>query len=298
MGRRIILAFLAIVFASLPALGCRRKTAPANARVPVEETDFHRERSAHATRLVRVGASFDALGPQEIPIEARPVLYPSGDLRLLAWVTPDPKDAKRHPAVVYLHGNFALRRNNWDRAQAYRDAGFVTMTPMVRGENGNPGTFECFYGEVDDAIAAGRYLASLPYIDPNHIYLCGHSVGGTLAMLVSLMPSPYRSVAALSGAPDIEEWLRTDGYQFRVYDSSDPKETRLRTARLFPGSICRPLYLMDGDQEWYYIPSTQAFAESAKSLGKHCSFETVPGDHRSFLPEAILRTIKLFNQDG
>jgi dipeptidyl aminopeptidase/acylaminoacyl peptidase len=43
------------------------------------------------------------------------------------------------------------------------------MTPTLRGENGNPGNFECFYGEVDDVIAAGRYLATLPYVDPKHI---------------------------------------------------------------------------------------------------------------------------------
>ena len=36
---------------------------------------------------------------------------------------------------------------------------------MLRAENGNPGVYEGFYGEVDDAVAAGRFLASLPFVD-------------------------------------------------------------------------------------------------------------------------------------
>jgi dipeptidyl aminopeptidase/acylaminoacyl peptidase len=53
-------------------------------------------------------------------------------------------------------------------------------------------------------IAAGQYLATLPYVDPARIYLAGHSVGGTLALLASEMPSPYAAIAAYSGAPSLD----------------------------------------------------------------------------------------------
>lgn len=72
---------------------------------------------------------------------------------------------------------------------------------MVRGENGNPGHFEFFYGEAEDAVAAGRYLATLPRVDPKRIYITGHSAGGTLALLAAMLPSPYALAAPGDGRP-------------------------------------------------------------------------------------------------
>jgi hypothetical protein len=100
---------------------------------------------------LHAGPAPEQLEDFEVPPEARVLLYQSGELKLKAWVSPDPKDGVRRPAVVYLHGNFVFEPRHWDAAKPYRDAGFATMTPMVRGENGNPGNFECFYGEVEVA---------------------------------------------------------------------------------------------------------------------------------------------------
>ena len=52
-------------------------------------------------------------------------------------------------------------------------------------KNNNPGKFEMFYGEIEDLEEARKYVASLPYVDPNRIYLVGHSTGGTKAVLLS-----------------------------------------------------------------------------------------------------------------
>ncbi len=49
-----------------------------------------------------------------------------------------------------------------------------------------PGFFSMFYEEVDDVLATADYLAKLPGADLGHIYLAGHSAGGTLTMLATL----------------------------------------------------------------------------------------------------------------
>jgi dipeptidyl aminopeptidase/acylaminoacyl peptidase len=84
------------------------------------------------------------------------------------------------------------------------------MTPTLRGENGNPGNFEYFYGEVNDLVAAADYLANVSYVDKDRIFLCGHSIGGTLSMLTSMMPSKYRAISSFSGSPDQEIWFRNE----------------------------------------------------------------------------------------
>jgi dipeptidyl aminopeptidase/acylaminoacyl peptidase len=83
--------------------------------------------------------------------------------------------------------------------------GFVMLIPMLRGENGNPGHFEAYYSEVDDIIAAGHFVRSLPYVDPNRVFLAGHSVGAILTVLTAMRPSPYKAGAALDGYLD-ETW--------------------------------------------------------------------------------------------
>jgi dipeptidyl aminopeptidase/acylaminoacyl peptidase len=200
----------------------------------------------------------------------------------------------RHPVVVCLHGNFFFWPAHWQAAIVYRDAGFVIFTPMLRGENGNPGDFELMYGEVDDVIAAGNFVARLPYVDTHRIFLSGHSVGGTLTMLAAMMPSPYRAAVAISGAPDQKLWVQDQDSATKVYAIDDPREVRLRSPMYFPGSIRCPLYLYDGDQEDYFIPTTRQLALDAKKMGKICEFDTVPGDHNAAKVLGIQRSISIF----
>src|SRR5262249_22746789 len=112
---------------------------------------------------------------------------------LAAYLIKDPGDGKKHPAIVWITGGDTnsigdvwspADRSNDQTASGFRKAGIVMMFPSQRGGNDNPGKREGFYGEVDDILAATDHLAALPYVDPEQIYLGGHSTGGTMVMLV------------------------------------------------------------------------------------------------------------------
>jgi dipeptidyl aminopeptidase/acylaminoacyl peptidase len=123
----------------------------------------------------------------EPPEGVQVVHYLSGDMSLKAWLAlPEDVSDKKRPGVVYIHGGFAFGTGDFIDAQPFRDAGFVVMTPMLRGENGNPGNFELFLGEVDDAASAVKWLASQPFIDPKRLYVFGHSTGGGISALLTL----------------------------------------------------------------------------------------------------------------
>jgi dipeptidyl aminopeptidase/acylaminoacyl peptidase len=154
--------------------------------------------------------------------------YPSGSLRLKGWLSADPGDGKRRPAVVFLHGGWSFDAQDWRDAAPFVEAGFVLFMPMLRSENGNPGVYESLYGEVDDAIAAGRFVASLPYVDGQNTYVAGHSVGAVLTTLVVMMPSPYKAAAALSGYLDMETWAALSPAPQVPYDRKDANEVRVR----------------------------------------------------------------------
>ena len=171
---------------------------------------------------------------------------------LAAYLTPDPGDGQKHPAIVWITGGdcnsidevWQPRSPSDDQtAAAYREAGLIMMFPSLRGGNQNPGRREGFYGEVDDVIAAADTLAKQPYVDPTRIYLGGHSTGGTLAMLVAESTDRFRTVFSFGPVENVGNY----GGQFLYHDSSNPRETELRSpGRWLNSSVKSPLFVLEG----------------------------------------------------
>jgi hypothetical protein len=55
---------------------------------------------------------------------------------------------------MFLHGGFCFDASDWQVTKAFRDAGFIVMIPVLRGEQGQPGNFTMFHDEVDDVVNA------------------------------------------------------------------------------------------------------------------------------------------------
>jgi dipeptidyl aminopeptidase/acylaminoacyl peptidase len=189
--------------------------------------------------------------PQPPPTVFRLVRYDSPVGKLAAYLTPDPGDGNKHPAIVWITGGDSntidevwedAPRNNDQTAAAYRRAGIIMMFPSLRGGNDNPGEHEGFFGEVDDVIAAADYLARQPYVDPARIYLGGHSTGGTLVMLVAESTDRFRAVFSFGPADTL------NGYpaQYLTFDKSNPKEFQLRAPVRWLSSVRTRLFVFEG----------------------------------------------------
>ena len=209
---------------------------------------FFADRSSFETNLIKLIPAPQEYTDEIPPAGAKEVIYDSGGLLLKAWLSDKPADDNKHPAVVFAHGGFSFGGSGWEDGQEFINQGFVLMTPMLRGENGNPGNFEYFYGEVDDLVAAADYLANVTYVDSKRIFLCGHSIGGTLSILSSMMPSKYRAISSFGGMPDTEYLIKNGGYPI-PFDSKSRKEFELRSAIYYTDSIIKPLFIYVGDQE-------------------------------------------------
>src|SRR5262249_26071343 len=144
--------------------------------------------AGYQTRLIPNDYTPDGPAGQP-PAPFRLIRYASPAGNLAAYLTDDPRDRHRHPAVVWAHGGFGGIEADELGADGQLDtfikAGMVVMVPSWRGENDNPGKFELFYGEADDAVAAVEHVARLPYVDPSRVYLIGHSSGGTVTLLAA-----------------------------------------------------------------------------------------------------------------
>jgi Prolyl oligopeptidase family len=144
--------------------------------------------------------------------------YKSSGQTLAAFISPNPKDNKKHPAIIWLTGGDTNTledfwtpgpANNDQSASAFYQKDIVMMFPTLRGGNTNAGAKEFFYGEVDDVLAAAEQLARLPYVDASQIYLGGHSTGGTLALLVAESSSHFKAVFSMGAVANAESYAPT-----------------------------------------------------------------------------------------
>ncbi len=167
------------------------------------------------------------------------------------------------------------------------------MFPSLRGGNDNPGTKEGFLGEVDDVLAAARFLATQPYVDTNRIYLGGHSTGGTLALLVSESTSVFRAVFAFGPVDDVRGYGTGRRNELVPADLTDRTEARLRSPIHWLGSIQSPTWVLEGG-----TGNTESLRSmAAKSTNPNAHFvEVRKADHFNILApvneliaQAILR---------
>lgn len=222
---------------------------------------FSEEKPDSTQTLVEARRGFKTkLTRQSKPQEAAPkpppdvfslVQYEAPVGNLAAYVTPDPKDGKKHAAIIWITGGDCNTIGElWNRrpvsndqtASQYREAGLVMMFPSLRGGNDNPGVQEGFLGEVDDVIAAAAYLRKQPYVDPTRIYLGGHSTGGTLVLLVAECTDVFRAVFSFGPVDNVAKY----GGQFCPFELGDREERRLRCPGLWLHCIRTPVFVFEG----------------------------------------------------
>ena len=218
-----------------------------------DEPRLLEKRAGHKTQLLGKKREQEAAPkpPADAPFEL--VKFPTKLGGMSAYLTkPAGGEKGKRPAIVWITGGFPTaspgaylweptKIGNEQSARIYRLEGITTMFPTVRGsEPGNPGYQEGFYGEVEDIISAGDYLSKLPQVDPQRIYLGGHSTGGTLALLVAESTDRFAGVFCF-GPTDEGYGKETAPHKW------DKKERGLRSPIQHLGSIRVPTYVIEGE---------------------------------------------------
>ncbi len=247
--------------------------------------------STHLLKLEREGAPAEQPPSGVLDL----VSYPGPLGPMAAYVSTPRANGVRRPAIIWLVGgpSGSISSVAWDpappdndqSASAFRQFGIIMMYPSLRGGNMNPGHHERFYGEVDDVIAAARYLARLPGVDPHRIYLGGHSTGGTLALLVAESSDRFHSVFSLGPAGDMSNYITREDLPF---DPGDPKEQLLRSPKLWLESIKVPTFVYEGSES----PSNIGYLQEMAQLNHNplVKFTPVSGTHFTIIAP-LVRTI-------
>jgi pimeloyl-ACP methyl ester carboxylesterase len=260
-------------------------------------------RSGFRTNLIRrVAAKRPVPAPPHDLFQA--VRYDSQVGKLAAYLSHAPTESNRHPAIIWIFGGMdnSIGETAWKEAppgndqsaSAFRKAGIVMMYPSFRGGNDNPGVYEAFYGEVDDVLAAADFLALRESVDPERMYLGGHSTGGTLALLVAASTDRFRAVFSFGPVDDVGGY-GAERLPFRI---DDERERELRSPKHWLDSIRSAVFVFEGTRE----PSnrTALRALSSASRNHHIRFHVVEEtNHFSILgPLTRLIADKILRDSG
>ena len=290
--------------------GCGREgsaaspaTLPAPNPLPAHVTTLLEARQAFATTLKQKETTGFPADPPP-PNLFREVKYDSAVGKLDAYVSPNPGDGKKHPAIIWIIGGFSnsisdiawtpAPPENDQSASAFRQAGIIMMYPSLRGGNVNPGYKEAFYGEVDDVLAAANYLSKLDYVDQNRIYLGGHSTGGTLVLLAAECSNRFRAVFSFGPVNNVANY----GADVLPFDVANATEVALRSPGGWLPFIQNPVYVFEGAAQ----PSNAASLQIMKQQNHNplIQFHLIAGaNHRSILaPVTPLIAAKIVHDDS
>lgn len=275
----------------VPAEGAPVAATTAEAPTAVAAPSYAELRAGFRTRLTRTGPAPERAAAGDQPASVKVLRYPSPVGSLPAWLLLPDTGGARMPVVVFAHPGYALSPSVVDDLRPLLQSGFSVLVPTWRGENGNPGSFEMFAGEVDDLEAAVRWVTERPEVDGKRVYAFGQGAGGQLVSLLALRDGVpllgAATVGALYRSEDLLYWRK-----IVPFDLDDPVEVRMRL--LFPNlaDLRAGLLAFVGADDATSAKSAASFDAEARRLGAPLRVVTVRGDERTSLGPAMAKFIE------
>lgn len=209
-------------------------------------------------------------------------------------------DARRErlPAFVFVHGsgpetrNGALAQNPTflDLGATLSNAGYIVLRYDKRGIGASTGVAtEDWHVLGGDVRAAVAFLRRQPGVDPNRIFLLGHSEGGIIVPLVA--PSIPGVAGIVLMAPPAVPMERILDEQSHGRDSTLMRAVRgsLRSYDgIDPASVIRkvsvPILVLQGTRDIQILPSDlDHFVDAARAAHRNITVDLLGGDDHLFL---------------
>ena len=210
-----------------------------------------------------------------------------------------PEGKDRCPLVIVVHGYTGDMEEAHiiGAADAVLEAGFAALRVEMYGHGGSDGAFRdhTLYKWVANMLAVTEYARRLDFV--TDLYLCGHSQGGLLVMLIAGMcPDRFKAIIPLSPAWMIPEYARAGEFLGDKLDPVNiPDEFTQNGDNVLSGNYIRvaqtihvedeiarydgPVLIVHGDED-ESVP--YEYGVKAAKLYKNAKLVTVEGDDHCF----------------
>lgn len=223
----------------------------------------------------------------------------------------EPAAGERPPLMVFVHGGptgAAQRRNVPGRGHRFwTSRGFAVVDVDYRGSTRYGRTYRrkllgnwCVI-DVDDAVAAARYLAERGDVDGERLVIEGASSGGTLVLLAIANHDAFAAGTSLFGVTDMAALL-SDDHKFEshyTYGLIGPwPEAAEEYARRSPINFCErltsPLLVLQGSDDTVVPPAhSEKIVDALRARGLPVAYLTFDGEGHGFrAADSIVRWLE------
>lgn len=217
--------------------------------------------------------------------------------------------------VLLVHGLTGHMEESFLTAlqKALNEAGFAVLRADLYGHGKSDGSFRDHTIDqwVSNLTAVTEYAENLPFV--TDLYLCGHSQGGLLAMMLAGMrPDDYQALILLSPAVTIPENARNGNFLGITFDPHNiPEDLEIWGSRLgsayfrsaqqihpeaYAQHFSKPVLIVHGEQD-ELIPLESSIR--AAVLYENCRLTVIEDDDHEYdvHPDMMCRAVTEFLQE-
>ena len=247
------------------------------------------------TRSMPAGGFEDRLAAPE------KVSYASSDgFEIPAYLYRSPAGATasggKSPGILWIHGGPTSQFNDTfqQHVHFFAQRGYVVLLPNIRGSSGYGKLFAdanngCWgHCDLEDVVAGGEYLKTLPEVDPERIGITGTSYGGVMTMYaVAFAPDYFRAGIAGSGYADWVHFYHGENelrhvklleHELGAFATSEDVWRR-SSAVTQVDKVATPLLMVHGVGRYPGSDQSELFARALENHYKPFRYTTYPDEN-------------------
>ena len=275
--------------------------------------------STHPTQFVLLAEETGeqlrvVLSPAEPPPgrPLRSITFPSSDGQIIqAWLAV-PEGTGPFPTILGIHGgpDVVATGGFWPPVQLWLDHGFAFISVNYRGSTsfgrafqekiwGNPG-----HWEVEDMVAARKWLVEHGIAHPRQVFTTGWSWGGYLTLhALSLYPDLWAGGMAGVAVTDCAMSWEDEADTLKAYDvtlfkgtpQERPEVYRASSPIAYAEQVIAPIFIIQGRNDTRCPPrQVEVYEAKMRALGKDIEVHWFDAGHISMDTEMQIEHQELF----
>jgi len=190
--------------------------------------------------------------------------------------------SSEHPGdrhLLYLHGSALNIGANISHARRFQRMGFSVLLISYRGYGKSDGSFPSEASVYSDARAAWRYLTQHRNVDPASIFIYGHSLGGAVAIELTMDNPAVRGLIIESTFTSIADMAR-EMPQYRLFPLELIVHQRFDSINKV-GRLQVPVLYLHGTKDRFVPPKMSQILYNETASAKHLKFIEGGGHNNS-----------------